>query len=143
MNHTNLHVGRTLTTRCIAVLAVFSAGCATDIKTHSQAALLTSPAAQPADHLTITDRADVSLASGFSMPAIRAGSCWASVGDVPAGRCYKAQNAVLLVDSGHLHEAYLVVAQHNIVGVYLPVEHAYITAERPVVIDTPAAALQR
>ena len=59
---------------------------------------------------------------------IREGSVWTRVGRVSQGEVYKPTNQVFVVEGTHVHEAYLVLDDNQVVGFYLPVERAFAPA---------------
>ena len=106
-------------------------GCAIDMTQHSQRVPLTKTD-QPGELLTLPKDVQLSLAGGFFIRKLEQGSTWQVVGDLPQGRVYRAVGRVLMVGSGNAHEACIVLAQGAVIGVYLPVEGALITAAKSV-----------
>jgi hypothetical protein len=56
---------------------------------------------------------------------IRRGSVWTLVGSSNEGEVFKPVDRVFTVEGAHVHEAYLVLKDDNVVGFYLPVERAF------------------
>src|SRR5215510_3825356 len=104
-------------------------GCAFDITQHSQRVPL--KADQSGELLILPKDVQLSLPGGLFIRKLEQGSTWQAVGDLPQGRVYRSVGRVLMVGSrrsGSTHEAFLVVAQRAVIGVYLPVEEALITS---------------
>ena len=56
---------------------------------------------------------------------------WRYVGSVPEGAVYRPLNATFTVEAKHVHEAYLVLKDTQLVGYYLPVEGTISMFEAP------------
>ena len=65
---------------------------------------------------------------------LAAGSRWRLVGRVPQGDVYRPVDTVFMIEGEQVHEAYLVVADHQLVGFYLPAETRYSALAAPVSI---------
>jgi hypothetical protein len=59
---------------------------------------------------------------------------WRLRGTIPQGSVYKSVDSVLIVGRGNGYEAYVVVAEQAVQGVYLPYEKKFIEAREPVAI---------
>lgn len=106
---------------CLGVIALHAA-CAPSVQHEPTAAL------QPAQHsrqLGIVQGLDVNLSTGFTTH-IKPQTIWSLVGTLPQGDVYKSRDQVLTVEGADVHEAYLVVSGDELVGFYLPVEHAFV-----------------
>lgn len=57
---------------------------------------------------------------------VRAGSLWRLVGRIEQGAVYRPVDTVFMLESAHVHEAYLVIDGSTLVGAYLPVERAFV-----------------
>jgi hypothetical protein len=88
--------------------------------------------AQPGDKMTLNRPTMIQLRSGYSVHQISAGTVWRCVGSIPQGQVFKPLDSVLMVEAGNNYEGLLVVSDNRAVGVYLPVESAFVTARSPV-----------
>jgi len=61
---------------------------------------------------------------------IRSGTVWKLAGRLVQGYVYRPVSTVFQVESRHVHEAYLVISGRALIGVYLPVEQAFVSVER-------------
>jgi hypothetical protein len=96
------------------------AACAQAVKQEPVSAL--QPAEQ-AKQFRVVEGLDVRLSTGFTTH-IKPQTSWSLVGSLPQGEVYKSRDQVLTVEGADVAEAYLVVAGDELVGFYLPVEHA-------------------
>ena len=76
----------------------------------------------------ITIGATQNLPHSGKFPANRV---WQYMGSLPEGAVYKPVNAVFTVEAKHVHEAYLVLRDTQLVGYYLPVEGTISVLEAP------------
>lgn len=76
----------------------------------------------------ITIGASENLPHAGKFPADR---LWRYVGSLPDGAVYRPVNTVFTVEAKHVHEAYLVLKDTQLVGYYLPVEGAITVLEVP------------
>ena len=114
-----------------AALALWAiAGCNTDIAKTSQNEPLQSRATGEVRWLQRSVAVD--LRSGYSSVDLQPNSEWRAVGSIPQGEVLKPISTVLTVNAGDKYEAYLVVNQNQLVGIYLPVESAFVNATQPV-----------
>ena len=74
--------------------------------------------------IEVVEDAQIVLASGYGR-TLPAGSLWELRGNVPQGAVYRRSNGVFTIEGAHVHEAYIVVSNDQLVGFYLPVERAY------------------
>ena len=121
---------------CLAAVigALVLVGCSTNITQHSEAAQLQMITAR-ADQLVLQRDAAVQLRSGYSTLRLKQGTIWRPTGDIPQGRVYEAVNTILQVRTGHAHEAHLVIDHDMLVGIYLPVEGAFVACRNPQTLD--------
>jgi hypothetical protein len=61
-----------------------------------------------------------------------AGTTWHKIGRVNEGDVYETKDQVVTVDASNEHEAQLVVKDGMAVGFYLPVEHSFTAASKPI-----------
>jgi hypothetical protein len=73
----------------------------------------------------------VSLVEGKSRPLL-AGTTWRKIGRVNEGDVYETKDQVVTVDASNEHEAQLVLKDGMAVGFYLPVEHSFTAAAKPI-----------
>ncbi len=71
------------------------------------------------------------LDSGYPRQLV-GGTAFQELGTVPQGRVLKPVGAVLTVEGAHMHEAYAVVRDGQLVGFYLPVEKSFSPLSQPV-----------
>lgn len=70
--------------------------------------------------------------STFYSRVIAHGTQWECRGSIPAGDVYRPINTVFTVESGNVHEAYLVLKGQDLMGYYLPVEQRFVPVATPV-----------
>jgi hypothetical protein len=106
----------------IAIIFTTLAGCASEI---SRTATQFNPAAgTDARFIVVTKEITVTPSAGYSR-TLKAGSTWKYVGRIPEGAVYKIQDDVFMLVGKHMHEAYCVIANNELVGFYLAVENAF------------------
>lgn len=106
----------------IAIICMISAGCATEV---SRTATQFSPdAGADNKYIVVTREVTVTPSAGYSR-TLKAGSTWKYVGRIPEGAVYKVQDDVFMLEGKHMHEAYCVIANNELVGFYLAVENAF------------------
>jgi len=111
-------------------LSVLTA-CATEVVREPVTFSAQAPSTQP-DYVVEAAIA-VSSNSGYER-RVPAGSRWRLVGTIPQGDVYRRVDDVFSIEGAHMHEAFLVVAQGQLVGFYLPVEKSYSPARSAVPI---------
>lgn len=110
-------------------------GCAT-LKGQTERAEIqeTKEAARP---IVLTSDVALSLPGGLAMAKIRAGTALEFVGTIPQGRVLRpVKTIVTVLATDTSHEAYPVEADHKIVGLFLPVEDAFVRASTAVAFST-------
>jgi hypothetical protein len=117
---------------CAGVLGCALLGCAADV--YRAPTQLTPAGNAHAAPLMITQSLDVTPSTGYTR-ALKAGSVWTWVGNIPQGAVYKIQNDVFTLEGAHVHEAYCVVAGRQLVGFYLPVEGAFAPLPEPLTVN--------
>ncbi len=75
-------------------------------------------------HLRLSETVEIGLSTGYTS-VLRARTTWQLIGRIEQGEVYKPRNQVLTVEGAHIHEAYLVVKDGNLVGFFLPVEKTF------------------
>ena len=116
---------------CLTACAL--AGCATAVASTPVAytPLAASPSAgvvrvESAVHIVLPTRYKRVLATG---------SRWRRVGRVPQGDVYRPVDTVFTIEGEQVHEAYLVVADRQLVGFYLTAEARYSALDAPLPIS--------
>ena len=101
-------------------------GCA-DISSASRKTDITLQ--QGGEVVTLASDVNLSLPFGISAEALQRGSKWKLIGTIDSGRVYSAVDGVFVVADSDHHEAYLVVDQNNIVGIYSPFNSAFVSCK--------------
>jgi len=118
--------------RCIyGLTAVFflllvMVGCQTDIAANSVSERLQTGTVGKLFRLT--EPVSLDLRHGFSAKNLVSNTLWREIGTIAQGSVLKPVDTVLMVNAGDNYEAYLVVKGNQVVGVYLPVESAFVNA---------------
>ena len=113
---------------CLAACAV--AGCATAVVS---APVAYTPLVLPSPTsglVSVQSSVHIQLPTGYKRD-LAAGSRWRPVGRVPQGDVYRPVGTVFTIEGEQVHEAYLVVADHKLVGFYLPAEARYSALAEP------------
>lgn len=113
-------------------LCVALSGCAPAVPVQD-AQLATLAASQRAAVRIVQQDVTIRLASGYERK-IAAQSRWRVVGNLPQGQVLKPIGTVFTIEGRQVHEAYLVVADNNLVGFYLPGESHFSPLEKPISI---------
>jgi hypothetical protein len=104
------------------IICMILAGCATEV---SRTATQFNPdAGADNKYIVVTKEVTVTPSAGYSR-TLKAGSTWKYVGRIPEGAVYKVQDDVFMLEGKHMHEAYCVIANNELVGFYLAVENAF------------------
>lgn len=111
------------TTICSLLLAAILSGCAA--VAHQPATM--TPIAD-GDRLTLASEVSLRLATGYGR-TLKQGSQWTRAGQVAQGEVLRPYQHVLTVEGSHIHEAWIVVKNGNLVGFYLPAERAFSAQE--------------
>ncbi len=119
--------GLTIVLACIALSA-----CAPAIPVQD-AQLRVQPSAQAEPIRVAQQEVTIRLSSGYQR-TIAAQSRWSRVGLLPQGEVLRPVGTIFTIEGRQVHEAYLVVAQQNIVGFYLPGESHFSPLDKPVSI---------
>lgn len=119
-------------TRLLWVACLFAA-CAADIEKHTRPTRFLGTAPHET-RWRCAEELRIAVAKG-RLDRVQAASEWSLVGELPEGRVLRPLDAPLQVKTGHAYEAYLVVAGEltsaRVVGVYLPVQDAFLEAREP------------
>lgn len=80
------------------------------------------------ERLTLASDVQVRLATSYER-TLKQGSQWSRVGQLAQGDVLRPYQHVLTVEGSHVHEAWIVVKDGNLVGFYLPAERAFSVQE--------------
>lgn len=61
---------------------------------------------------------------------LRSGTRWETVGRLEQGHVYRSRDQIVTIECSHIYEAYLVVRDETLLGVYLPVEDGYVALKK-------------
>ena len=105
----------------LLIAAALAGGCATEVR---REAVQLAAAAEAGKVYELRQEVQIKLDSGFAR-TIRANTEFAAAGRISQGLVLRPTQTVLTVEGAHVHEAYAVVRDQQLVGFYLPVERAY------------------
>lgn len=106
----------------IVIICTTLVSCATEV---SRTATQFNPAAATDNRfIVVAKEVTVTPSAGYSR-TLKGGSTWKYVGRIPEGAVYKIQDDVFMLEGKHMHEAYCVIANNELVGFYLTVENAF------------------
>lgn len=74
---------------------------------------------------------DVKLDTAYTR-SLKTGSQWTRIGRISQGDVYRPYKDVFTIEGGHIHEAYLVVANDKLVGFYLPYERGFSSLQQSI-----------
>lgn len=109
----------------VAGLSCLLMACASDLPRTAATLLPAEASALMPAQLTFTSAVTVSPPSMYQRD-VRAGSVWRLTGRLEQGAVYRPVDTVFMLESAHVHEAYLVIDGRTLVGAYLPVERAFV-----------------
>jgi hypothetical protein len=113
----------------LAILGLLLGGCGPDIAATSlHETLQTNPPQAP---LMLTGAVSVDLPHGYSGDDLKPFSQWTQVGTLSEGIAYKQVARPYIVKAGAQYEAYLVVNNNALVGIYLPEVSAFVATDSP------------
>lgn len=115
--------------RALIPIFMLAAGCATDITRHGYPVELVPDHGAPS--LRVTEAVPLDLAAGRADQPLEAGARWDPVGTIPDGVVYRSHEDLLQVHTGHAYEAWIVVRDGWLMGVYLPVQDLYLELDSP------------
>lgn len=121
-------MGRTRRAVMLCLAAALVAGCASEVK-RAPVELAAGQPEQGRRYVT-TLTVEVRPESGYPR-TIHAGTEFVAVGRVAQGLVLRPTETVLTIEGAHVHEAYAVHRDGQIVGFYLPVERAYVALPLP------------
>ncbi len=111
---------------CVAVASL--AGCASEIR--REPVELAAAAGEQGRRVSSGGDVEVTLESRY-VRRIVGGTEFIVVGRVAQGLVLKPTQTVLTVEGAHVHEAYAVHRDGQLVGFYLPVERAFTSLAKP------------
>lgn len=116
-----------------ALAVILALGCAAEL---ARAPIGFTPSAggEPRT-LRVREAVPVTPSTGYTK-VVKAGSTWRHVGSLPQGEVYRPVGDVFTVEGANVHEAYLVLAQGQVVGFYLPGEGAFAPLPDKVLLPT-------
>lgn len=106
----------------IGVALAWLWSCASEVVRQPQS--LSAVAGAQSEWIELMEDAQLSSMEVYAR-TLPAGSVWELRGTVPQGKVYRRVNGIFTIEGAHVHEAYLVLADEQLVGFYLPVERAY------------------
>ena len=112
----------------LCAFALLAAGCASEVR--REAVELTPAAAEQGRRYASTSDAEAMPESRYAR-RIASGTEFVAIGRIAQGLVLKPTNTVLTVEGAHMHEAYAVHRDGQIVGFYLPVERAFTPLVKP------------
>jgi hypothetical protein len=123
-------INRVFALRAISVIAiVYVAACASEINRFPTQ--FTPSTKHGGPFLVIESETDITPSTGYTR-TLKAGSKWKRVGRIPEGEVYQIEDDVFMLEGKHMHEAYCVISQNQLVGFFLPVETAFVPVSPPV-----------
>ena len=103
-------------------LLLFIFACAPEVVKHPSGFLSISEADNQRP-IYLTKDVIIDLPTGYQR-TLKRESRWDFCGKIAEGNVYKPHDQVFTVEGAHVHEAYLVISNGQLVGFYLPVEKA-------------------
>ena len=82
---------------------------------------------------TLSSNADFYIGTGYSR-TLKQGTTWELYGRIGEGEVCRSPGQTLTVEGYNIHEAYPVVKDANLVGVYLPVEKTFTPVSKNVLL---------
>lgn len=113
----------------LCVAAILAAGCASEVRRQPVELAIGQP--EQGRRFVTTLTVEARPESGYPR-TIGAGTEFVVVGRVVQGLVLKPTQTVLTIEGAHMHEAYAVHRDGQLVGFYLPVERAYAALPLPV-----------
>ena len=104
------------------VAAILVLGCASEVK--RQTVSLSQTASEQGEKKILAKSISFTLDSGYDRTIV-ANTEFVVVGRIPQGLVLRPTQTVLTVEGAHMHEAYTVLSNGQLVGFYLPVERAF------------------
>lgn len=118
-------------------MTLSSAGCMFDVVHVHQAPAAFSPLGKAPDSFRLIEPVKVSIGTGFAT-RLNGNTTWHEIGRIKAGIVYNTADQVVAVEASNIYEARIVVADHVLVGFYLPVEQTFVAVSPPLPLQTLA-----
>jgi len=117
----------------LTLLLSFFNGCAFDLTSvnYSRRSLADANLTKPS--WVLKKSTDIPLKS-WSTTKLRSGTQWNYVGSVAEGEIYSTEDQIVTAVGSNTYEANIVLKGDDIVGLYLPVEEAFVDISKPVTI---------
>lgn len=110
----------------ISMIGILCSGCPFDVAHVTYTASTFQPL-QCAEHtfvlLTEVDLTDTPC--GYSR-TLRKATRWDHIGNITEGDVYRSRDQVLILECSNVHEAYVVLSGHQLIGFFLPVEKGFV-----------------
>jgi len=90
----------------------------------SRLRLMPSSKEESVKSIYLTESVTVNLSTGYKS-ILKLNTRWDLFGKIAEGDIYKPHDQVLTVEGAHVHEAYIVISNAQLIGFYLPVEKAF------------------
>jgi hypothetical protein len=119
-----------------AACAALIVACTPDIFNQSLKAPMTEERTGPT--LILASDENIRLVSGLAVPQLPAGSKWVPRGHIDQGNTYSRADGIFALDFGGYgdeFEAFLVINQASIVGIYFPYQQAFVRCTTPVPLN--------
>jgi hypothetical protein len=112
----------------------FFDGCAMDLTSvnYSRRSLTVASPSRPS--WSLKEPADIPLKS-WNTTKLRSGTKWDYVGSIAEGDVYSTEDQVVTAVGSNTYEANITLKGDEIVGLYLPVEEAFVDISKPVTIS--------
>lgn len=117
---------------CVALGSVIALTVAHYAPTQAPTPLM-APRTDPPRERVVQANQRVDLRNGYDY-LLTAGSVWRAVGSLPQGEVYEAQSAVARLKERGSKDAWLVIRDDTVVGLYLPAEQRYAPLTAPVML---------
>jgi hypothetical protein len=119
-----------------AAFTVFLSSCAFDVVDvkYSRAELIAQLEHQSA--FMLEDELRINRATCWYSRTLKKNTRWEPVGKIAQGYVYKSRDQILTLECSNVFEAYLVVADSQLVGFYLPVESGFVAVPNPIPLPT-------
>ena len=117
------------------VTALSFAGCMFDVvQVHQSPAKFAALGTETA-RFRLTEQVIASIGTGFTTH-LNANTVWREIGRIEAGVVFATSDQVITVEASNIYEARIVVADHALVGFYLPVEKTFVTVSPSMPLKT-------
>jgi hypothetical protein len=118
-------------------LATSIAGCGGALRKYSESCTL-SEATLRRNEIEVTTDATLTLPSGV-VTVVKNGTWWMPIGSVDLGTVYRPVNGHFTFPGQWQNDAYLIISEAMLKGLYLPDGERCLELERPVIVSYKAA----